>query len=277
MNLAQRIYRVFNLANLDIALGSVAIAYWLCKMLRVDVHAVYFICLGLTVWNIYILDQLYDVRKKKAVSQRRLFYKKYWKPFLVVFIINAVIAITLFVVNFEPRVLLYALPAFLLSVLYTILNWMLQRSGGAFYLKEVIIALGYTAGVVTIPFAFGIPVNLQSLSAITAIFWLALWNVVCLAYFEAKQNKIERQTALSQWMNKINIKIVAIVCYLLVILCFGIYLTSTPDMYHYLICGAMLIYMALPLAFATFFKKDERYRRFIDQVFLLSAISFLLS
>lgn len=89
MKAVERLYKVFNLLNLDVVLGAVVSALYFAKLFDTKVNVFGIITLGLTVWLIYTADRLLDVKRMTTIptTERHKFHQKNYSTLLVILVI----------------------------------------------------------------------------------------------------------------------------------------------------------------------------------------------
>jgi hypothetical protein len=97
-----RLYKVFNLLNLDVVVGAVISALYFAKLLAAKVNVFGILALGLTVWIIYTADRLLDVKKMSATptSERHKFHQKNYNIlFFLLVIVTILVGISIPLLN----------------------------------------------------------------------------------------------------------------------------------------------------------------------------------
>lgn len=269
-------YSLVNILDLDVALGAAGMAMLITSIFQVDVPLSYYYLLFSIVWTIYLLDHLYDSKKPEAVSERRKFFKKHYRLFWWVLFLNLLLTIVVFIYNFNIVVLLYATPAIGITSVYLLANWLFQENHQKFYLKEILISIGYAFGIMVIPLSFKRGIDLQVILLTSMIVLMALWNVLLIARFERDIDKKEGQTSMNQWVSISNIKWINYFLYT-AFLFSGIMYSAyfVPGWRETIIYVLVVLYMFVPFIFPGFFRKTERYHSYVDMIFLLSFVGLL--
>ena len=276
MKWLSKCFHLINILNLDVAIGAVGMARLTNYILSQSSPNGQYYLLFSAVWSIYLVDHLYDSRKPEAVSERRKFFKMYYPFFLRVLIINLLITLAVFVVHFDVLMLVYASPAFGITGVYILANWLFQENKQRFYLKEILIAMGYSIGIMVIPLTVIDELNSQVWLIASVYILMALWNLLLIARFEKNIDQKEGQTSMNQWVSNKGITIINFIIYTLFI---GISVTYAL---LYKMDGRILItwisiaiYMLVPLIFPRIFRKKEKYHRYVDMVFLLAFLHLI--
>lgn len=269
-------FHLINILNLDVAAGAAGMALLVNSIFNQHVPIAYYYLLFSAVWTIYLLDHLYDSKKPEAISERRKFFKKYHKAFWWVLGINLCISFVVFVIQFNILLLFYAFPAIGVTGVYVLANWLFQENRQRFYLKEILISFGYAFGVMVIPMVFKKTIDLQVVLLNSLIILMALWNVLLIARYERYIDEREGQTSMSQWLSLSTIRWINYLIFGCFILIGILYATLfKPTVEQTIIYGSITFYMLLPLLLPRRFKKNERYHRYVDMVFLLSFLCLI--
>lgn len=235
-----------------------------------------FVLLSQAVWGIYLMDHLYDTRSRIAVQPRRIFFKKYRNVLIVVFLLNLCWLFYNLVHWGSYKMILYATPVAVITVLYLLVNWFSQSKQRNFYIKEILIAMGYAGGVMVIPFTYSVEVNVLMWWSSGYVFLLALWNVMMVAFFEDKANSEEGQTTASQWLSMgqvVKFTLVVIIIYAIMIITSVLFLNPNPTaMVIWMLMGAWCL---IVWGARDYLKNRNLYLNFVDTVFILPAIYFL--
>jgi cobalamin synthase len=264
-------FHLINILNLDVAAGAAGMALLVNSILQQQVPWAYYYLLFSVVWTIYLLDHLYDSKKPEAISERRKFFKEYHRAFWWVLGTNLCISFIVFIVQFNVLLILYASPALGITGVYILANWLFQENRQRFYLKEILISLGYAFGIMVIPLSFKRTVDSQVIIITVLIILMALWNLLLIARFERNIDEKEGQTSMSQWAAPVTIRWINYLLYLAFIAVGMIYAVRfTPGPLDIFIYTCIALYMLFPLLFPRVFRKKERYHRYVDMVFLLS-------
>lgn len=264
MTFLSRIYTLFNILSLDVSLGAVCMAWAACLWLQIEPDPVTLFLLGNAVWIIYTIDHLYDatIRGDRVFSKRRAFHSRYKKQ-LFILVCLCVIAEISFLFH-RTGLLLYTLPAFIMTSAYILFNWYKQRTSRNFYLKEMMIALGYASGIMAVPLYYIQPATIAWFylaGPFGFIFITALLNVVIIAMYEAVADMKEKQTSMGLWVQPGRLKKLG---FSLLVLQFLISLFFIPVITQLIGTGFLFL-----LLFRSYFSVNERYRKMADGVLML--------
>lgn len=264
-----RVYRLLNLLSLDVAFGATLTALFFSKLLQAPVRYYSVVALGLTVWIIYTVDRLIDVRQlnKPAISERHKFHQKHFRALrLAVGLI--IIVVCILVVFIRPAVLMGGLILVPLIALYLLLQKKLP-------IKELAVAVIYTVGVLLPAWPGSWNLLLQEAGMIAQLFFIALANLLLFAWFEVSEDQAMGQHSLATRVGK---RVVAR-C-ILVLMCCGIafsfvYALSVNPAGWILL--SMWLCLAIVYRFQSYFGMAERYRLWGDAIFYLPAIGLLIN
>lgn len=270
-------YQLFNLLSLDVAIGAMCMAYFASQQLQSQIPFIYLILLGMAVWAIYLTDHLYDARKKEIASYRRSFVKKYSNELLGLAVINFLTLVILFYLNFRLSIVKWSIGPLLITIIYLLANWRYQKLHKPFYAKEILIAVGYVLGILVLPLAFSASIDIRFWLISFSVLCMAIWNVLLISIFEKKHNEEEGQTTISQWMTIKQIKrtIVGVALIFATLVIFNISMYPLP-LFEIIIWGTLFIYMIVPLLFPAWIALKERYNKWVEQIFLIPGIYFLI-
>lgn len=184
MEILIRFYRRCNLLSLDVAVGAVICSLYFSKLFSVTPSAQEMLALGFTVWIIYSVDRLLDVRtlSSTAATERHQFHQHYQKPLWILSILAGLITIC-FVYFLRPQIIIGGIVLSLISGLYLLLQRYLK-------VKEFFVALVYTAGVLlTSLMITSVEVSFNAGLLIIQFFIVALINLLLFSWFEYDADK----------------------------------------------------------------------------------------
>lgn len=263
--------RQARLLNLDVALGAVLSAWAAWKLpdghSRPMVGAL--LILGVTVWLIYTLDRLLDIRKPdQPATPRHAFHNRHQRVLWRV-VAGAGVVVLGLVYLLPPGVVLFGLKLLALVAIYLLVVSRLPQNSPWQYAKEPITALAYTAGVwgpvlVTHP-----PANWVDYTLCLMFSGVVVQNLLLFSLYEA--NLMNQARNLSTWWGAGFSGDVLMVLFLLVSVG-GVFTTLGADFAYQRRMGLIEWGMAGLLWAMTFrkgyFARHERYRWLGDGVFL---------
>ena len=264
-----KLYRLFNLLSLDVAVGAIVGSLFFAKIYGVVPSYPSLIALGLTVWIIYTADRLLDIldMNGEAASERHRFHQRnqkkltYW--LMVVMIINVVL------IFFMPRiVIIHGIILLLVVVIYIVMRKRLHSS------KELLVAVLYTSGVV-LPSWPDNQLSPAQCLPILLFFIIALINLILFAWYEKENDVKDRQNSVATLVDEATIRYLLIGMF---VIAFSVsfYMFFQP-IYHFMSLVFITITTILVLLFSykRSFAKNDYYRVVGDAVFLFPIIYLL--
>jgi 4-hydroxybenzoate polyprenyltransferase len=266
-----RLYKVFNLLNLDVVVGAVISALYFAKLLAAKVNVFGILALGLTVWIIYTADRLLDVKKMSGTptSERHKFHQKNYNIlFFLLVIVTILVGISIPLLN--ERVIIGGLSLAVIIGLYLFLQRYLP-------LKEFFVAGLYTFGVL-LP-SWRLKVDLISGDHVLLIgqfFSVALVNLLLFSWFEFENDLQDGHSSMAiRWGKTLCAKLIIILG--IISLCLsGWMIMHSPYIMATSIFLLMMAILMWMLFFHSYFIKNARYRLLGDAVFFLSLIGLFL-
>ena len=101
-------YRFLNMLSIDVALGAVVCGAFFARIVDIHVRPQGLAALGITVWIIYTVDHLLDVRRmrQEASTERHLFHQRHLRT-LSVWVIVAIVLDTIMVLFIRREVFVW--------------------------------------------------------------------------------------------------------------------------------------------------------------------------
>jgi len=262
---------VINLLSLDIAIGAVGGACYFARILEVKVTPYALASLGLTVWIIYTADHLLDARKIQgpASTNRHRFHQQHFRALAVAVIVAAVVDFVM--ILFIKRAVLYGgFMMFTVVLLYLALHRKLA------WLKEVVVAVLYGAGVL-LPSLLVTPILLQipDYALFVVFFITALINLLLFSWFDREYDLADRHQSFVTLMGVRRTLMLLLVLFVLNVgICvYGLFIPGYQG--AFLIPLLMNAVLGLILAFRGWFAYNDRFRLLGDAVFLLPFLYLL--
>lgn len=261
-----RLYRLFNLLSIDVALGSVCSALFFAKILQVHILSYGLLALGLSVWIIYTADHLLDALKIKsrAATARHRFHQRNFKALLMVLAIAMVIngIIILFI---RHRVLVAGLYIAAVVGIYFLINRYLK------FMKEIFIAIVYTIGVL-LP---SVSVTQQQMYEwpwliILSFSVTALINLIVFSWFDRARDLRDGNISFVTVLGEQTSRTVIVLLFLLVTVLTTISLSAAGIVI--LLMNALLL---ITFIFHRYFSRHDRFRILGDFVFMLPLLYLL--
>ena len=209
-------YRTLNWLSIDVSIGAVVGTLFFAKHLQIFVPWPSLLSLSCTVWIIYTVDHLMDVRQLKddASTERHRFHQKYFKNLVIwVFAIITIDAIALF---FMPlRTIQYGIGLAVIVAAYALLHKKLSVA------KEFCVAALYVSGI-------AVPViSLQAFVAVELMiafiyFLIAFTNLVLFSLQDKESDLKDGYRSIATILNLTMIRVLlsflfvttAILCYI---------------------------------------------------------------
>jgi len=263
------VYRYFRWLSLDIVLGAICFSRYLNDFYALNLHIVTYVELGLAVWVIYLLDHIIDSRRKTTFhSLRHQFYKDHFKLLSWLCLFALVIAFVLLV--FLPIILLiYGAILSSLSLGYLAIVKYVPK----FWVKELLIATGYSSGLFLAPFSFVEHLDMFDILIYLDILFIALSNLIVFSIYDISSDEKDSFPSVVQKLGFTGAKRLLVILLLIgsgIAVCL---LTVSLNL------GVMLIFMNIVLLLLhskpTYFRENEFFRLIGDGIFYLPII-FLL-
>jgi len=260
-------YRYLNLLSIDVALGAVCCALFFAKMLRVRILPYGLIALGFTVWIIYTADHLLDARsiKKNASTTRHRFHQQNFNLIAYALACVAIIAgILIFFIRQQVLtggiVLLACVGVYLLVQRY--IN----------YLKEIVIAVFYTAGVL-LPSVMVTDIPISNLPWIVIVQFLifAFINLLIFSVFDYENDLCDNTISFVTHFGKRA----AGVCIWILFASICLLTLFSSTLSASLIVLAMAFVLMGIYNLYSWFAKHDRFRLFGDAVFIVPVLYLL--
>jgi hypothetical protein len=256
-----RIYRLFNLLSIDVALGAICSAVFFARIFNVTIYAQGLLSLGLTVWVVYTIDHLLDARKVtgNASTERHQFHQRHYRilaPCVIVAVLTDAV-----IVSFIRRPILEG-GVVLIAVVGIYL--LVQQYTKIF--KEIFIAWMYTLGVV-LPsiMVTRVPYHTWPWVLLLQFFLLALTNLLLFSWFDHEFDARDKRSSFVTIVGPERTRI--IIRGLFVIMGLLAFFSHELKASLYLLAGDSLL-LSIFLK-PEFFRKADRFRLLGDAVFFI--------
>ncbi len=256
-----------NWLSIDVAAGAALLSVAIAKEAGQIPEPLPYVVLGLFVWLIYTFDHLFG---PQAVSfERHAFHQRYHGAFKLLFyaLIPLCLGLALWYLDFYEW-LTAGISLFILGNYY-LMYFLSRHFRMTFMSKELIIALGFTAGVLTLP--LGQKAELLSLDMLPAgivAFGLACLNLLLISMYEKREPVPSDEQQAGGWLSG---SWSGILFWLIELMVFLLTLTGGwLGWFRPVFCGGILLFLAgamMLFLFPNWFKKDEGYRRWTDLLF----------
>ena len=263
MNRLISAYRFLNATSIDVTAGAIVCAGFFAKVMNVYVRPSAFIALGLSVWIIYTVDHLLDVKRltSTASTQRHRFHQRYFKIFSVL-VVLALVADVLAVLMIRRPLFIAGLFLSLLILFYLLV----QRYLNLF--KEFCGGILYTGGVTLPVLMFGYTdIQIPVLLLIIQFLFTTWLNLLLFSYFDKERDEKDHHVSFATKMGDTTTKAVIIT---LLVICVGLgfYQIVFFGSFSAAIILIMDFILALILLMKNKFVLNERFRLLGDAVFL---------
>lgn len=262
-----RVYRIFNLLSLDVALGAVILALFFSRQLEVIPRVPGMLLLGLAVWIIYTVDRLLDIRQLSglAATERHRFHQRYQ---VTLWVLAGFATVLSFIILFSMREVVIQAGVILAAMvgLYMALQKWLP-------VKEFVIALLYTAGIllpsITVRSA---PLLTHQYLMMGEVFLLALINLLIFAGMETKADQQDgHHSFTTRWGYSTTVRILHVLLAISFTLAAFLVVTKpTLDMSMFVFMNLMLFII---FERKEYFSQHDRYRLWGDGVFLIPLVA----
>jgi hypothetical protein len=270
MEILIRFYRRCNLLSLDVAVGAVICSLYFSKLFSVTPSAQEMLALGFTVWIIYTVDRLLDVRtlSSTAATERHQFHQLYQKPLWTLSLLAGVVTICL-IYFLRPQIIVGGILLSLISGMYLLLQKYLK-------VKEFFVAIVYTAGVLLTSLAItSVEVSYNEGLLIAQFLLVALINLLLFSWFEYDDDRQDGHSSFAigfgkkttgKWVSALS----TINCLITIWL-----LTQTVWQLTSFLFLLMTIVLITIFLFPAYFKGGQRYRMIGDAIFFIPVIGLL--
>jgi 4-hydroxybenzoate polyprenyltransferase len=264
-------YRFLNILSLDVAAGAVICASFFARLIDVKILPQGLWSLGLTVWIIYTTDHLLDAKKldREASTSRHRFHQRHFSSILL-FLCAAVLIDITQVYFIRSIVFTAGLGLAFLVLIYFLVQ---QRIG---FLKELLGALLYTAGILLVPMS--IKTQVPSWVALLIIqFGITAWvNLLLFSWIDQEKDEKDKHHSFSTAFGHKAAKLILG----LLFLANGVLSIAQVILFHSNLWAqvtliAMNVFLLVIFFRKEFFERNDRYRLLGDAVFLMPLV-FLL-
>jgi 4-hydroxybenzoate polyprenyltransferase len=265
-----RAYRLINILSIDVAVGAVIGSAFFSKLMAVTMLPQGMTSLGLTVWIIYTTDHLLDARKLRhgASTARHRFHQRYAGILLSLLVLACIIDLV-GIYYIRSIVFVHGLWLSLLVGIYFLVQ---QRIG---FLKELMGAILYTAGILLIPFSVSekIPVSVFFL---IAEFGLIAWiNLLLFSWIDQPSDKRDTHRSFATSFGDAITRNVLVFLFVVsaALLLTQFFVHKTADTFAILLMMNGVLFIIF--AYKNLFSQNDRYRLLGDAIFFFPLISLL--
>ena len=166
------------------------------------------VVLGLTVWIIYTLDHLMDVKKTNSQpnSLRHVFHFENEKALQIAVGITFVLVLTLLISS--PNLQFVIVPGLILAaIIVCCLGLMYFYGKQIAFMKEFLIATFYVSGIALAPyFLFEKPIPASFYSLVVLYFLVAWVNLLMLSYLDKESDQKDGFDSVINWIGSKKLK-----------------------------------------------------------------------
>jgi hypothetical protein len=271
MKSALKFLRLLNNLSIDVVSGAIASSIFFSTVFQTPISVLVLTLLGLSVWIIYTVDHLLDVKNSKPVviSDRHIFHQQNSKSIKLG--LATALILTSFLVFQMPNTITYA--GVVLAVIVGAYIFFNNRLGAS---KELVAALFYCAGVCLPALVFvETQIPLVHRLLITQFFITALTNLILFALMERDEDKANRFNSIATLK---SVKQVNFLLVLLFLVSIGLFLFQVQLSMHWMPSG-ILFFMNLVLCVLFIFQNASfvrrHYRLIGDGIFLMPIVILL--
>lgn len=258
-----------NWLSIDVALGTALLSVAIAKEAGQSPEPMPYLLLGFFVWIIYTFDHLFG--PQSHAYERHRFQQRYRGFFKVIFYLSLPLCLVAALVFLDFYEWLTAGISLFILGNYYLMYFLSRHFRMTFMSKELIIALGFTAGVLTLPLGQKADaLSLDTLPAGAVVFGLACLNLLLLSMYEQWRPVPTDEAPSGGWLSGawrgpwfwiIGALVFA--------------LTSVGwwlGWFRPVFCGSVWLFLLgafVMFLFPDVFKKAEGYRRWVDALFCL--------
>jgi 4-hydroxybenzoate polyprenyltransferase len=257
-------YRFLNLLSLDVAVGAVVCAAFFARILQVHLRTQGLAALGITVWIIYTVDHLLDVRglTRQASTKRHLLHQRNFK--LLSGLVAIAASLDLYMVFFiRKEIFIWGIGLAAIVLLYLLFQRWLTP------FKEVSGAVLYTGGVLMPTLALNtLPLPPGVLLLMISFGMTAFTNLVLFSSFGVENDRMDTQRSLVIFLGaQQSRRTIYKILLLQGVVIAGLLILSTYRV-ETLILAAMNAILVAMAFFPERFAKYDAYRLVGDAIFL---------
>lgn len=256
-----------NWLSLDVAFGAALLSAAVAKEAGQTPEWAPYGILAFFVWVVYTFDHLYG--PQSFAYERHTFHLKYQGLFKVVFYLSIPLCLGLAIGYLDFYEWLTAGISLFILGNYYLMYFLSRQFRMTFMSKELIIALGFTAGVLTLPLGQkAASLSLEMLPAGAVVFGLACLNLLLLSMYEKRQPVPTDEEQAGGWLSG---KWSGPLFWVIGLLVLGMTLAGgLLGWFRPVFCGSILVFLLgcfVLFLFPDRFKASEGYRQWADVLF----------
>ncbi|MCF6359571.1 MAG: hypothetical protein L3J29_02275 [Cyclobacteriaceae bacterium] len=270
-----KLARFLNTLNIDTAFGAVSFVFIGSSIRNVETDPTIYLALAISVLSIYNLDHLFDAYRLKAShsSFRHSFYQRHFK-ILVIWQLILLIAGIWIIIYLPLQIVLFGTIMCCFIGLYFFIIFKFHHKN--YFLREVIVAVGYAFSVAIIPFLASEEIlDMEYYGLLLVIFFVALTNLWVFALYDYELDKSQNHHSIARLVQEKRLipmaKIMIVITMIIIIFYFG-------SEHYWILGGAFfiieLVYLVM-LVNQRFFRKNDYYRLVGELVLVLPGFLLL--
>ena len=274
--------KIFRILSIDIALGACATSSSICYLYGIDIPINSILALGISIWLIYTCDHLMDANriKKSATSERHHFHQKHFNLLLYIELFFFILAVFLALFFVDNRIRTNGFILIIISSIYLILERFLGSNKNIFFMKEFVIAIIYSLGLILVPFTLGIERYNTNLAFMFAeLFLIAFSNLILFATFDKDSDANDNLVSAVSKLGIDKIKLLMNLNFVSFISIWFLSLFMVDLIPKFILMQIFFLTMMIIVSFIFFYKKNLDniffYKIIADGVFFLPTIIFL--
>ena len=264
------LYKYFRWLSLDIVLGAIFFLLYLERYYALQFSVHVYLALGSAIWLIYTTDHLIDAWKVSSpTSERHRFHKKHFSTLVLAG--GFVLSLSLVNIHFlEVEIIRNGALLSAVCILYLMLVYFFK----SLWVKEILVALAYAAGI------FLAPLSMTEIELLDFILCLQLAGIAFLnlVVFSAYDESADRQDGFNSLVIRLGDQKVQVVVWVtvlsLILSCGGTYFYTGNSIQ--LLFVSMIALLLWVHSSPTYFSRSERFRVVGDGVFYLAGLFLLL-
>lgn len=235
------------------------------------------VVLGLTVWIIYTLDHLMDVKKTNSQpnSPRHVFHLQNEKTLQFAVGLAFVLVFTLLI--FTPTLHFVIIPGIILAAIIACCLGLIYFFGKKIaFMKEFLIAGFYVSGIALAPyFLFEKPIPASFYSLLVLYFLIAWINLLILSYLDKESDQKDGFDSVVNWIAPRKLRKFILGLGSLGII-FSIYLLLSQKSYFNIYTSVLLLMLLIHMVYFLDEKKQKvTIRKILEASFLLPFLVLL--
>lgn len=270
-----RLLKLCSWLSIDVVLGAMICNYIILQIMQISpVPWIQIYILGITVWAIYLLDHLWDIKKTTALwmSERRMFFCQNQKilAYFTFFLFMVALVTSMLFLHF--KIICFGLCTGALVILYFYLVHIYKRK---WHSKEVVVSLLYSVGV------WGsAALSTENIKMMHLVLWIlfgliAFINLIIFSWYELEEDRKTKQSSFVLGNGEESVKKILYTLFgcILILGGFAQLFATDPLIKRWLmIQWLMVVILFCLMLFPMYFKNNDSYRWIGDGIFCLPLI-----